>query len=420
MLTINDVKQKCFMKEEFDIIILGLFRWNGPYSSISIAMAKEFAKHNRVFYINHPYSYKDYYVELKGEENRSIRKNLSTAKNNYKPEGGFPKDLIQVTPPLTYPINSLSKGMIYDFFARKNQALVQNSIQQIVDDYNLDKYIFINCYDPFFGELLPEHKPPFLKIYQSVDDISQDEYTSKHGVYLEEKAIKNADLTLVTSTELYRLKSQFTSNIHVLHNAADIEVFEQALFNEFEVPVELRNIKGPIIGYIGNLDELRVDYDLIKKIALKHQNKNLVFIGPINNTKYKEIGLDKLSNVHFLGKRPITQLAPYLQNFDCAIIPFQLNTLTKSIYPLKINEYLAAGKPVIATNFSKDISSFKEHIYLSQTDEDFVSLINKSLAEDNPALARKRHVLAQSNTWEARIAQFWQIVNEYIPQKVMS
>lgn len=405
------------MNKDCDIILMGLFKWDGPYSSISIAMAKEFAKRNRLFYVNHPYSYKDYYVELKGEANRSKRNNLSRTKNSYKKDEKVGDNFVSVTPPLTYPINSFSKGSLYNYFFKKNQKIIAQSLEQLIQDHNIKDYILLNCYDPFFGHQLPKTLQPALNIYQSVDDISQDEYTAKHGLYLEEEAIKKADLTLVTSSELLKLKSPFTNNIHTLNNAVDIAIFEKALFEDFEKPEELKSIKGPIIGYIGNLDSLRVDYNLIKKVAESNLEKDLVFIGPINNTEYKEIGLDKLKNVHFLGKRPIEALPPYLKQFDCAIIPFQCNTLTRSIYPLKINEYLAAGKPVIATNFSKDIRSFKEHIYLSETEEDFIKNINKALAEDNNELAKQRHQLASSNTWSARIEQFWKIVEKYMPEK---
>ncbi|MGO8056082.1 glycosyltransferase, partial [Rhizobium leguminosarum] len=84
-------------------------------------------------------------------------------------------------------------------------------------------------------------------------------------------------------------------------------------------------------------------------------DKTLVFVGPVQTEEHKAVGLDKLPNVLFVGPKHITQLANYLQYFDCVLIPFRKNTLTKSIYPLKINEYLAAGKAVIATHFSEDI-----------------------------------------------------------------
>ena len=406
------------MRKNFDIILLGLFRWDGPYSSISIAMAKEFAKNNRVFYVNHPYTWRDYYTILKTSDKAALRKKLRSDRNIYTTDRNVGENFLNVTPPLTYPINFLPKGKVYNYFYQKNKTRISHSIETLISDHDINDFIFINCFDPFYTPAFKSGQQPLLNIYQCVDDISQSDYTLKHGPWLEEEAIKAADLTLVTSVELHRLKSELTDKIHILNNAADIKIFEKAMHSDFAKPEELESIQSPIIGYIGNLDELRIDYELIKRVAEEHHDKNLVLVGPINNKKYKEIGLDRIKNVYFLGKKPIEQLPPYLKYFDCCIIPFQCNTLTKSIYPLKINEYLAAGKPVVATNFSEDISSFTEHIYLSKTVGEFSNYITKALAEDSPSLAMSRHELARQNTWEGRISQFWEIVQDYIRAEV--
>ena len=99
---------------------------------------------------------------------------------------------------------------------------------------------------------------------------------------------------------------------------------------------------------------------------------------------------------------------------SCCLIPFLCNTLTKSIYPLKINEYLSGGKPVIATNFSEDIQSFKDQIYLADTEEAFVQLIDKALAPQSEQVIKDRIALAESNTWTARINQFWDIMDKHL------
>ena len=108
------------------------------------------------------------------------------------------------------------------------------------------------------------------------------------------------------------------------------------------------------------------------------------------------------------------ELPQYLQHMDCCLIPFLCNTLTRSIYPLKINEYLTGGKPVIATNFSVDINSFKDHIYLANSEEEFVQLIDKALIPQPEEVIKGRIALAESNTWTARIKQFWEIVGDYL------
>jgi glycosyltransferase involved in cell wall biosynthesis len=119
-----------------------------------------------------------------------------------------------------------------------------------------------------------------------------------------------------------------------------------------------------------------------------------------------------MPNVVFAGPRKINELPPYLQYFDCAIIPFRKNTLTNSIYPLKINEYLAAGKPVISTNFSADINSFSDVAYVVNTDDEFLHAIDKAIEEDNDERKQARLKVAEQNTWTVRVKQFWDIISK--------
>lgn len=393
----------------FDIIYLSLFRWNGPYSSISIAMAKEFAKTRRVFYINHPFTLKDAYK--KDPEIEAVLPKLTTQAPSFYHPKEFP-NLTIITPPATLPINFMPPGWMYRQLTAKNNRLIYKLVADIIKKYNIEQYVYLNCFDPFYAPTLPKELAPIANVYQCVDDISQESYVAKHGFELEEEAIRQADLTLTTSQELFRLKSPLTKNIEILSNAADIDNFQRAVTEKFLRPKELADINTPIIGYIGNLDSQRVNYDLLKTIAITHKDKNLVFIGPINNNRYIEIGLDQLPNVHFLGGKPIEELPRFLQYFDVCVIPFSKNTLTKSIYPLKINEYLAAGKPVISTNFSPDIADFQDYIFLANTDEEFNKFINTAITANHPDQINNRVKKAADNTWTARIQQFDNLVEQ--------
>jgi len=186
------------------------------------------------------------------------------------------------------------------------------------------------------------------------------------------------------------------------------------LTETFPKPPELAGRTGKVVGFIGNLDELRVNYPLIKKTALAHPDKTFLFVGPLNNTEYLTLGLPDIPNIIFAGGKNLYELPQYLQAMDCCLIPFLCNTLTRSIYPLKINEYLSAGKPVIATNFSEDIQSFKDQIYLADTEAAFVQLIDKALESQSQQVINDRIALAESNTWTARINQFWGIMEKYL------
>jgi hypothetical protein len=123
-------------------------------------------------------------------------------------------------------------------------------------------------------------------------------------------------------------------------------------------------------------------------------------------------GLDKFDNVYLLGPKTIERLPSYLRFFGCAIIPFKCNVLTSSIYPLKVNEYLAAGCPTISTNFSEDIESFKDVVYVADSHDEFLSYHNVASDENSPELQKKRIEISQGNTWENRVNQFWSMISE--------
>ena len=87
---------------------------------------------------------------------------------------------------------------------------------------------------------------------------------------------------------------------------------------------------------------------------------------------------------------------------DCCLIPFVRSKLTKSIYPLKLNEYLAAGKPVVSTSFSSDLNDFKELIKIAGDKKKFLEYVKLEITEDNESKKSDRINIAKSNTWESR------------------
>lgn len=399
------------MNRQCDIICFSLSRWDSAISSPALSLAKEFAKNNRVFFIEHPFSWKDFYAERKSPQIISRKKALLSGKDIYANPPSLPSSLTIVTPRLTIPINFLSPGFLYNQLAAFNDRNVLKVIRQTIKDFGIKEFIYVNFFDPYFVQKLPPDIKPLRSVYQSMDDISQVAYSNRHGTRLEEKIISNFDYTLCTSKELTRLKSAFSKNVYFHPNAADIDIFRKAATETLAKPAELQGITQKIIGYTGSI-EYRSDFELLKKVAEYHKDKILFFVGPIQGNEYKEAGLDKMPNVIFAGPRKITELPGYLQYFDCVLIPFRKNTLTRSIYPLKINEYLAAGKPVIATHFSEDIYTFREVAYVVDSHEEFLTTIDKAIDENSELLKQKRMAVAEENTWEARVARFWEIIEQ--------
>jgi len=397
------------MKPTKDIICFSLSRSDSAISSPALSLAKEFAKNHRVFYIDHPYSWKDYFSASTKKEIEPRKQALLSGKNPYSNPANLPSNLTVVTPRITLPINFLPNGFLYNSLAKINNSIVAGTIRNLIRDFSITDYVYINFFDPYFLSKLPEDIKPWRSVYQSMDDITQVPYSHRHGTRLEEESVRNHDYTLCTSHELTRLKSPFSKNVYFHPNAADTSIFNKAITDPLPRPAELQGIKTPIIGFTGSI-EYRSDFELLRKIALKHSDKTMVFVGPIQTDEHVKVGLDNMPNVVFTGPKKITELPDYLKYFDCTIIPFVKNTLTKSIYPLKINEYLAAGRPVIAVNFSEDMYSFHDVAYVEDTHDDFIAAIDKAINENSQEKVEARMKVAAQNTWTARVARFWDII----------
>lgn len=394
-----------------DIICFTLSRWDAVISSPALSLAKEFAKNHRVFYVEHPYSLKDYAKEKNTPAVKARETALLKGKNVFSNPPSLPENLTVVTPRLTIPINFLPEGKLYETLSKWNDRVILKVIRKVIREYDIREFIYINFFDPYFVRKLPSDIRPIRTVYQSMDDISQVEYSNRHGTRLEEEIIRNFDYTLCTSRELVRLKSPFSPNVYLHPNAADNQIFQKAAFEPLPKPPELQQINKKIIGFTGSI-EYRSDFELLKKIAAYHSDKILFFVGPLNTNEHIQVGLDKMQNVIFAGARTITQLPAYLQYFDCTIIPFRKTVLTKSIYPLKINEYLAAGKPVVATRFSEDIYSFRNVAYVVDSHEEFLKTIDIAISENSEEKKQERIKVASENTWTARVEQFWKIIEK--------
>lgn len=401
------------MLRDSDLIIFSLSRWDAPYSSPSFSLAKEFAKTNRVFYIDHPHSVKDFLRNYNKPAVQSRKDALLWGRNLYTKSEKFPERLTMVTPRLTLPINFLPEGSVYNILSRFNDRVIFDVVRQIIRDFDVKKFIFFNAFDPYFCRDFPADIKPVKKVYQSMDDLTQVPYTAKHGTRLEADIIRKYDITLTTSQELRRLKLKHSDQVYLHPNAADFSSFQRAVTDNFPRPEELRPAEGKkIIGYTGNI-ESRIDYQLLKAIIEYHPDKVIAMVGPVTTPEHKTISLTSYPNVIMTGSKKIDQLPAYLQYFDCALIPFKKNTLTRSIYPLKINEYLAAGRPVVATDFSEDIESFKDVIYIGRDHAEFGQLIDQAIQENNADRIKARNAVANTNTWTARVQKFWEIVENH-------
>ena len=195
----------------------------------------------------------------------------------------IPENFIVATPPPTIPINFLSNNTLYKTLYQYNKQVLLRAIKKVINDNEIKDFIYLTCYDPFFVPVLPKEIGAALNIYQCIDDISTEPYVAKHGVRLEEQASRESDITLVTSTNLWRHFLKIQPESHIMHNAVDISIFKNLYYRNIERPYEIKDVKTKIIGFTGNLDDVRLDYRLLRRLAEAHTDKILLLVGPINS-----------------------------------------------------------------------------------------------------------------------------------------
>jgi len=226
-----------------------------------------------------------------------------------------------------------------------------------------------------------------------------DEYTEFSNVIkereLEEKILlKNSDLITCSSLHLSEKIQKTTSNILYLPNAGEFNHF-----NKIPSQILLQNFKKPIIGYFGSIAEW-FDNKLIEYVAKKRPDLTFIFIGHTFGSDIRR--LNKLENVHFIGERPYSELPKYLHAFDVCLIPFKNVPLIAATHPVKIYEYLGAGKPVVTTNM-KELRSMNDICYIAKDKEDFLEKIDRALDEKDKDIVQRRIDFASKNTWTHRI-----------------
>jgi glycosyltransferase involved in cell wall biosynthesis len=270
-----------------------------------------------------------------------------------------------------------------------------------------EKLIVINAFSPALGIFNIGRFNETLQLYHCYDEIGAAEWFGVHGAQLEEEYMPKVDGIVCTSRGLFNTKKAYNDNTFLVQNGVNFELFNKG-FND-NIAQEKK-----IIGYVGTIDD-RLDYPLLEKLFEDFKNWEFHFVGRCNYDPGRQI-LEKYDNVKMPGSVPVTELPKVLSTFHAGLIPFVENDFTRGIYPLKINEYLAAGIPVILTRFS-DLSEFEDIASICDSHEEFSQLLGQEVEEDNLSRRRQRVEIAQTNSWPGRWKQFEDIIDQLEERK---
>lgn len=394
-----------------NIVILSQMQFDGKLESTNYTMAKHLAKDNFVYFVDRPYTWRDY-AKFKNTPEFKRRQPHFFSADNCIIDTEIPNLKVVICPPLP-SINALPEGKFYRMMLKFNESIVGSRIRKVIERLNITDYIFINSYN-FTLPTVHKMLKPALSVYHCVDPLIEP-YQLKHGLVSENILVQNVDMVISTSKELRNKKALLNKNCYFIPNAANISHSSKTLNPDLAVSEILKGLKKPIIGYFGAI-ERRIDYDLMQELFAANRDKTFVMVGPIDRYYIKEEEY-KAPNLYLTGPVPYSEMPAVLKGFDVAIIPFKKDEVSSDIFPLKLFEYLGSGRPVVSTDFNPDLKDFTHETvsYCSNMPE-FSAAIEVAL-KDTPELQQERLEVAADNTWEHRITEIKDLLKENFDRK---
>lgn len=392
------------IREGANYLVVGLQPFDSPIGSNCVNIAKTLARHNKVLYVNYPLDTATYLKHRKAEE-PYYQKRMEILAGKRMELEKVTKNLWVLTPKvLIKSIGWLPDGGIYDFFNERNNKKFAERIHFALRELGFHDFMLFNDSDMFRSFYLKELLKPKAYMYYSRDNLISQPYFAKHGKRLEPKLIAKADVATANSLYLRDYCQQHNPHSYYVGQGCQTESFKRG--QSFERPADLPSAEKPLIGYIGALLEIRLDVALLEKLAADNPQWNFALVGPEDDA-FKNSKLHQQENVTFTGSKKPEELPQYLNFFDVALNPQALNELTIGNYPRKIDEYLAMGKPTVATK-TRAMEIFKEHVYLAENQQEYQAFIERALQENAEEKEKARSAFAQGHTWEASVNEIYQ------------
>jgi glycosyltransferase involved in cell wall biosynthesis len=220
---------------------------------------------------------------------------------------------------------------------------------------------------------------------------------------------ERADAVIVCSQKLQRMKQESAAGrVHLIPNGVDASHY-LAVDDASAVPAEARAWEQPVLMYTGTVHPQRLDVELTVGIAQRMTRGTMVLIGP------QLLGAEDRERLLSTGRLVLKDAVAYrkLPSWMAAarafVVPHLQSEFVESLNPIKLWEYLAAGKPIVST----DVPGFREQVNvvsIANSAEEFVAAVEASLSE--PAeLRERRRAIAARNSWQERIDRVEELLN---------
>jgi len=299
------------------------------------------------------------------------------------------------------------------FIRAMNNAILKYQISKAQRVLEIVKPL-LWTYHPYLPDVFGQVNSGF--IYHCVDDISA--VPGVDGIVFnqeEDSLVKRVDMIFVTSRALEARFQAMGKPVHFLSNVVDFDHFASARTSA--LPQDFPRVPSPVVGYVGVLSDFKVDFNLVLEAVRLRPHIHWVLIGDEREGQSSEAlaKMRQMPNVALLGYKPYAQLPSYLAGFDVAALPTLINEYTRSMFPMKYFEYVAAGLPVVATplEFLKESSL---PVAIAQSAEEFIDAV-ESKAKVEKYTREESRVIVAENTWTERSHKMLSMVSDHLLQK---
>ena len=376
------------------IVCVSDLLWDEHWSSEQQLMSR-LAKQGRVLYVERPVSLLSFFTKSSDAPvGRQLIRFL---------EGGIRQEnanLTILTPPPVLPFRYVKPINMF------NEWLRLRSIRGALKKLSATKPV-LWIYSPDAGRIVGKFGESFSLYYCADDWAASDQWWNRaEDIRARENELgAKVDMIVGTSTKIVRRWSENHCHTMFVSNGADVGSFKQARENSLKIPEDLRKLARPRIGYVGFVDG-RFDTRLYESAAAAHPEWSFVIVGPLSEGKVDLSRLRQMPNVHFLGSRTRAELPAYLKGFDVCTIPYVRNELSNSIFPLKLFEYLAAGRPVVATPLP-ELLPFVNHLRMGETPDQFRRALELSLTDPLELVSEE---FLEANSWDVKAEHLWNTI----------
>ncbi len=320
---------------------------------------------------------------------RLVRKLASTTHLLRRPVPSRPN--FHVYSPIIFPLysNRVVRGL--------SAWAVRVQLRTLVRRLRLVDPIFIITV-PTAWEVVAPLNPQFV-VYNRSDVHSEfPEADREVVVELETALMRRGDLVLYVNSSLMEEERPLTGDrSYLLGHGVDLEAFRLDL----ETPQEIERIPRPRIGLFGDLRERCVDFPLLLRLADELPDVQLVLIGDQSDTMQR---LPDRPNIHLLGQRDYVEVAALATGFDVALVPYRRSPWVMGSNPIKLNEYLALGLPIVSTDFPA-AHDRGDLIQIAGNADEFVRYVEAAIeagAVEDGAQCRRRHQAVEGSSWLAK------------------